>query len=186
MMSCRLFIPLCLHYTLPMRDYNCIIELRQTAENDWKALYQGNYGIYIIEKVAEHSDKKKLFDYCLSEMKNSDKKDFSSSAAKFLIAENEAGRLLGYIEKHFSADRLEEYYKVFAPSYPAETLEMFKKVLVPFAKTSMGRSHYERMISLLNMMSAIKGGKNAASELVSEFRLLYKSRKLMMEMLSRF
>ena len=25
-----------------------IVELRQTAENEWKAKYQGNYGLYTI------------------------------------------------------------------------------------------------------------------------------------------
>src|SRR5215469_9056915 len=28
---------------------NGFIELRQTAENDWRARYQGNYGIYTIK-----------------------------------------------------------------------------------------------------------------------------------------
>jgi len=114
---------------------------------------------------------------------NSGRKGFSSSVAEFLVAENETERLLNYVEKYLYMDNLERYYKVFASDYPEKTLEMFKKVIVPYA-TNIGRNYYEQILSLLKKMSQIKGGKEAASDLVEDFRFQYKNRRAMMEVLS--
>jgi len=116
----------------------------------------------------------------------SSKKRFSHSAAELLVAEDEVERLLNYVEKYLSIDDLERYYKVFASNYPEKTLEMFKKVLISYADNNTGRSYYERILSLLKKMSRIKGGKKAASDLVADFRLHYKNRRAMMEVLSGF
>jgi hypothetical protein len=115
----------------------------------------------------------------------SGKKGFSNSAASLLVAENEIERLLNYVEKHLYLDNLERYYEVFASDYPEKTLDMFKKVLVSYA-TNTGRSYYEHILSLLKKMTRIKGGKKAASDLVADFRLNYKKRRAMMEVLSGF
>ena len=116
----------------------------------------------------------------------SGKKHFSHSAAELLVAENEVERLLNYVEKYLSIDELERYYKVFASDYPEKTLEMFKEVLIPYADNNTGRSYYENLLSLLKQMSRIKGGEKAASDLVADFRLNYKNRRAMMEVLSGF
>jgi uncharacterized Zn finger protein len=113
----------------------------------------------------------------------SSSKYFNSSAAELLIAENEIERLLNYIEKHLSVYDLERYYKVFASKYPEKTLEMFKKVLIPYAENT-GRNYYENILSLLKKMSRIKGGKEAASDLVADFRIRYRNRRAMMEVLN--
>jgi hypothetical protein len=124
-------------------------------------------------------EREKLF------LRYSGEKGFSNSAAEFLVAENEIERLLHYVEKHLYMDNLERYYKVFSSNYPAKTLEMFKKVIVPYA-TNTGRGYYEQILSLLKKMSRIKGGKEAASDLVEDFRFQYKNRRAMMEVLSGF
>jgi len=116
----------------------------------------------------------------------SGKKNFSNSAARLLVAENEIERLLNYVEKHLYMDNLERYYNVFAANFPEKTLEMFKKVLIPYADNNTGRSFYEHILSLLKKMSQIKGGKKAASDLAADFRIHYKNRKAMMEILSKF
>ena len=116
----------------------------------------------------------------------SKKKGFSNSAANLLTEENDAERLLNYVEKYLYLDNLEGYYKVFASDYPEKTLEMFKKVLIPYADNNTGRSFYEHILSVLKKMSRIKGGKKAASELVADFRMYYKNRRAMMEVLSGF
>jgi hypothetical protein len=130
---------------------------------------------------AEWADEReKLF------LRYSGKKRFSYSAADLLAVENEIERLLNYVEKYLSMNELERYYKIFAPSYPEKTLEMFKKVLIPFAANNMGRSCYEQVLSVLKKMSQIKGGKKAASELVADFKIRYKNRRAMMEILGKF
>lgn len=160
-------------------------------ENDKKAMQELAYDFiqkgfeeksYRIYKSAFNSaewniEKEKLF------LHYSKGKFFNRSAADFLEAENDIEKLLKYIEKHLSMDELENYYKVFASSYPEKTLELFKNVLVTFAENNTGRSCYERIISLLRKMSRIKGGRNAALNLAVDFKTRYKNRRLMIEML---
>jgi len=111
---------------------------------------------------------------------------FNSSVADFLVVEKDKIRLMEYMEKYLSIDELEKYYKFFASDYPEKTLGMFKKALVRYAEENVGRSHYERILLLLRKMYQVKGGKKAAMELVAEFRLRYKTRRAMMEVLSNF
>ena len=115
-----------------------------------------------------------------------DGKYFCSSAADLLAAENETERLLHYIEKHFSVENIENYYKVFVSEYPEKTLELFRRGLVFYAENNLGRYHYEYIASLLRKMSKINGGKKAVSELVAGFRAKYKNRRAMMEILGKF
>jgi hypothetical protein len=99
--------------------------------------------------------------------------------------ENDTERLLGYVEKHLSIDTLESYYKAFVPAYPEKTLELFKKALVSYAENNIGRSHYERIYSLMKKMSKINGGKKSASDLAADFRIRYKNRRAMLDVLSK-
>ena len=111
---------------------------------------------------------------------------FSHSAADFLEAEEDSESLINYVEKYLSVDELEKYYKTFAPSYPEKTLELFKKAIVSYTEKNTGRSHYEKISSMLTNMSSIKGGKAAASQLAADFKARYKGRRLMLEMLGQF
>ena len=123
------------------------------------------------------TEKEKLFlHYC-------NKKYFVDSAADMLAAENETERLVNYVEKYLSIDNFKKYYKFFASDYPDKTLKLFKKSLISYAENNTGRKHYEYIYSLLKKMSRVKGGKKAVSELTGEFRVRYKSRKAMMEVL---
>jgi len=147
-----------------------------------KSFNKEHYQIYKTSfKPAEWTDEReKLF------LRYSGKKNFSNSAARLLAAENEIERLMNYVEKHLYMENLERYYNVFAANFPEKTLEMFKKVLIPYADNNIGRSFYEHILSLLRKMSQIKGGKKAASDLAADFRIHYKNRKAMMEILSGF
>ena len=116
----------------------------------------------------------------------SNKKYFSSSAADLLVAEKETERLLKYIEQYPSIHELEKYYKTLIPDFPEKTLELFKKVIVSYAANNVGRTHYEKIHSLLMKISRIKGGKIIASKLVNEFKVQYKNRKAMMEILAKW
>jgi len=147
-----------------------------------KSFKKKHYQIYKATfSSAEWADEReKLF------LRYSGKKNFSNSAARLLAEENEVARLLNYVEKHLSVDNLEKYYTVFSSNYPEKTLELFEKVLIPYADNNIGRSFYGHILSLLKKMSQIKGGKKAASNLVADFKLHYKNRKAMMEVLSGF
>jgi hypothetical protein len=115
-----------------------------------------------------------------------DEKYFNRSAADFLVAEKEIGRLLNYVEKNISVQELEHYYKEFSSAYPEKTLELFRKVIVPYAENNVGRYYYEYIFSLLKKICHIKGGKKIASDLVADFQMRYKNRRAMMEILRKF
>ena len=143
---------------------------------------EGNYEIYKATFSAREwaGEVEKLL------LQYDDKKYFNSSAANLMVAEKETERLLHYIEKYLSVDKLEAYYKIFVFQYPEKTLELFKRALISYAKNNLGRSHYEYISSLLKKMSRIKGGKKVVSELVTGFRVQYKNRRAMMEILKKF
>ena len=87
--------------------------------------------------------------------------------------------------KHLLADKLAVYHRDFASAYPEKTLELFRKVLIHRAENFTGRSHYEYILSFLKKMSKIKGGKRH-SDLIADFRIRYKNRRAMMEILDEF
>jgi len=116
------------------------------------------------------------------------KKDYyyGDPAAELLVAEKEPGLLIDHIEKHLSVQRLKSYYSVFVSVYPEKTIELFRKALISYAEQNVGRSYYEEILAMLKKMSRIKGGKKATLDLAANFRVQYKNRKAMMEILKQF
>jgi len=125
------------------------------------------------------AEREKLF------LRYGDQKHFSDSAANLLAAENDAERLMQYIEEHLSPECIMKYHKFFAPAYPKETLKLFEEAVVSYAENNIGRSHYEHVFSMLQKMSKVNGGKKAASDLAAYLRARYKTRKTMVEILQR-
>ncbi|MCL2599839.1 MAG: hypothetical protein FWD88_01465, partial [Treponema sp.] len=113
-------------------------------------------------------------------------KHFNPSAADFMAAEGDTVRLAAYIEKHLSAERLERYYRSIAHTCPGKTLELFQKAISQYAEDNVGRSHYEHVLSMLEKMAGIKGGKEMALDLVRDFRVRYRNRKAMLDVMSDY
>jgi hypothetical protein len=111
---------------------------------------------------------------------------FCSSIADVLQTEGQKERLMKYIEKHLSVDNLVKYYTEFTSLSPEKTLSLFKRAIDEYAKDNMGREHYERIANLLERMVKIKGGRELAREMINQYRLLYKNRKAMMEIINHF
>jgi hypothetical protein len=163
---------------------NDVPEIRKLAYGFIKDYFKEEY--FLIYKAAYSSDewpdvREKLFLHY-----DNDKRYFSDSAAMLLSAEKEAGRLIDYVEKHLSLDHLEYFYKDFAPAYPERTIGLFIKTLNHYADKNIGRTHYEHILAQLKKMSRIKGGKEAAKDLIAGFRKQYKNRRAMMEILNSF
>jgi hydroxyethylthiazole kinase-like sugar kinase family protein len=62
---------------------------------------------------------------------------------------------------------------------------MFRKTIDAYAKDFLGREHYERIASLFKKMIAIKGGSDVVSDMVNQYKVIYKGRKAMMEVIGR-
>ena len=109
---------------------------------------------------------------------------FCKSVADVLQAEKQEERLMKYIEKYLNMANLEAYYTGFATSFPEKTLSMFRQITDEYAK-KMGRDIYERIGELLEKMLKIKDGKEIVKEMINQYRIIYKSRRTMMEILNR-
>ncbi|MDR0517294.1 MAG: hypothetical protein LBH25_09660, partial [Fibromonadaceae bacterium] len=108
---------------------------------------------------------------------------FNSSIADVLQAEKQRERLLKYVEKYLSVDYLAKYYAEFSSHFPERTLALFLRAIDGYAKNNTGREHYERIANLFRRMVKIEGGKKLAEEMIAQYRILYKKRKAMMDVL---
>jgi uncharacterized Zn finger protein len=134
-----------------------------------------------LENLLQHYEKNTR-DFDVRKLKAS---NFSSSVADVLVIENAAERLLDYVEKNLSVERMEKYYTAFVDLYPEKTLELFKKTIDEYA-VNVGRDYYEHIARLLEQMCKIKNGRKTVSEMVSNYRIKHKNRRVMMEVLSSF
>jgi hypothetical protein len=117
--------------------------------------------------------------------KKEQNRDFSSSVADVLAAEGLAERLLSYIEKYPSLESLEKYYAVFAEDFPEKTLSLFRNAVDRYAERSLGRTSYERIAALLRTMTKIPNGGAIVTAMLDEYRIRYKRRRAMVEILGK-
>ncbi|MDR1022729.1 MAG: SWIM zinc finger family protein [Prevotellaceae bacterium] len=110
---------------------------------------------------------------------------FNSNVAEVLAAEVAAERLMQYVEQYPSATIVEEYHKAFAAQYPEKTLDIFRKAVDCYAEKNLGREHYEYIVRLLKQMRRIKNGDKTVAEMISRYRVEYKNRRAMMEILNK-
>lgn len=65
-------------------------------------------------------------------------------------------------------------------------IPMYASLLNDYAEQNMGRNHYEFVAQALLCAKKLNGGQEAVKRLVAEFRIKYKRRPAMMEVLARF
>ena len=126
-----------------------------------------------VEKLIKHYEKRHATNW------------FSNSIANILKTENQEERLMKYVEKHLNVDELEKYHTVFSSSFPEKTLALFRQTIDKYAQNT-GRDIYERIASLFKKMIKIKGGNELVREMITQYRVLYKNRRAMMEIINRF
>ena len=127
-----------------------------------------------IEKLIQHYEKKYHSEW------------FNDSIAKILQTEKQKERLMKYIERHLSVECLENYYTCFSTSFPEKTLALFKNAIDRYAQNNTGREYYERIVKLFGKMAAIEGGKELVREMITQYRIIYKNRKAMMEIINKY
>jgi len=159
-------------------------EIRKISHSFIETKFLENY--YTIYKSTfqkeEHAELiEKLFRNYANQSNN-----FSESAANLLRTEKLTEKLLDYIEKYLSLNYLEKYYTDFLTNYPEKTLSMFRLSIDKYAAINTGRDHYEYIVKLLKKMEMIKGGNLVVREMISQYRLLYKNRRAMMEIINKF
>jgi len=110
-------------------------------------------------------------------------KNFSNSVADVLAEEHDASGLIRYIEKHLTIERMDQYHTHFAPAFPKESLDLFRKVINQYAERNIGRNHYEYLARLFKKIGSIEGGKEMGKVMIAQYKIQYKSRRAMVEVL---
>jgi hypothetical protein len=128
-----------------------------------------------IEKLYKHYDKKGKWGYF---------DVFNSNVPDLLVAENLTDRLINYIETHLSIQIMEKYYTYFAGKYPEKTLEMFRKTLDSYAKANTGDRPYSYVGEILKLMRPLPNGNKIVSEMIDNYRIIYKRRRNMIAILN--
>jgi len=117
--------------------------------------------------------------------KNNTYQWFRSSVADVLQAEKQAERLLQYIEKNLTINNLEIYHTGFSSTFPAKTLDLFRQAIDQYAQNT-GREIYEQIVKLFKVMTKIKGGDGIVKDMIRQYKIIYKKRSAMMEILNRY
>ena len=110
-------------------------------------------------------------------------KNFNNSVADVLAEEQDASGLMKYIEKHLTIERMDQYHIHFSSVYPSETLDLFRKVINHYAERNIGRNHYEYLARLFKKIGSIEGGKEMVKSMIVQYKIQYKSRRAMVEVL---
>jgi hypothetical protein len=137
----------------------------------YKSTFSSGDWLQEVEKIIEHYSGKGYYS--------------SDSVADVLAEEKDTERLMKYIEKHLSVENLDKYHTHFSPSFPEETLLLFRKAINQYAEKNTGRNHYEHIFNLMKKMNRIKDGKKVVNDMCNQFRVQYKNRKAMMEILNK-
>ncbi|MDR0589863.1 MAG: SWIM zinc finger family protein [Spirochaetaceae bacterium] len=137
----------------------------------YKSAFSADEWAEEFENLFRHYDSKKSF--------------WADPAADLLAAEGLAERLMEHIGKKLSLEKMEGYYAFFAAAFPEKTLALFRKALDQYAANNTGRSHYEHIVNVFKKMKKIPGGDALTADMKAQYRIKYKNRRAMMEILGR-
>jgi hypothetical protein len=115
----------------------------------------------------------------------SEKNLWDDPAADLLTAEGKTERLMEYIEKKLSLEKMEKYHNFFVNAFPEKTLELFRTALDRYAAENTGRSYYEHIIEVFRKMKKIPGGGAIVADMKARYLVMYKNRRAMIEILNR-
>ncbi len=137
----------------------------------YKSTYSSDEWIHEVEKIIGHYSIKNHYS--------------NDSVADLLAEEKDAKRLIEYIEKHLSVEKIDKYHLHFSSSFPEKTLSLFRKAINQYAEKNTGRKYYEHIVDLMKKMNQIKDGKKIVNDMINHYKTQYKNRKAMMEILNK-
>jgi hypothetical protein len=109
----------------------------------------------------------------------------SNPGADLLAAEGMAERLLEYIGQKLSVENIEKYHRFFATAFPEKTLALFRKAIDHYAESNTGRTYYEHIVDMFEIMKKIPGGGAVTADMKAQYLVKYKNRRAMAEILNR-
>ena len=94
-------------------------------------------------------------------------------------------KLLSSIRYH-QLEALMKYSYHLKDTHSEQLIAIYTSLLNDYAEQNVGRTHYELIAQALLCAKKLNGGQEAVKRLVAEFRIKYKRRPAMMEVLRRF
>lgn len=112
----------------------------------------------------------------------------NDTLASIYIEEADWDKLFEYIKlvKYSRLNTLDQYSCYLPATFHSPLLTMYVEALRLYAAKNLGRDHYERISRAMICMQKMQGGKEQVALLAEEFRITYKNRPAMREVLSRF
>lgn len=115
--------------------------------------------------------------------------NFSSSVkADIYVEEEDYDNLKTFLVKTSSQslDYMIKYAHHLIQSYPDEMLAIYNSKIQKYAEQNVGRNYYGYIVQVLKKMLEFPKGKEMTNLLVADFRIRYKRRPAMMELLREF
>lgn len=141
--------------------------------------------IYYQKFKATFDVKEWLLGYNILEKAYGSKKVFTNSLVDFWIEEENIDKILAYLTLHKNIQYLETYSKHIENIYPNETLKLFENSLNYYTQNNLGRDKYEFVANILKKMQNIKNGNVKVKEMLAFYKVEYKKRPAMMEILNK-
>ncbi len=132
---------------------------------------------------------KSFLDTMMKETEFSNYFSFGGSAeADIYVKEQDNERLFTLLSstRFDQLEALMRYAHYLKDTHSEQLIAMYTSSLNDYAERKMGRRNYEFITQVLPCIHKLKGGQTAVKNIVAEFRIKYKRRPAMMEVLEKF
>lgn len=108
--------------------------------------------------------------------------------AEIYVKERDYERLFKLLSsiRYNQLEALMKYSYHLKDTHSEQLIAIYTSLLNDYAEQNVGRTHYELIAQALLCAKKLNGGQEAVKRLVTEFRIKYKRRPAMMEVLRRF
>ena len=108
--------------------------------------------------------------------------------AEIYVKERDYERLFKLLSsiRYNQLEALMKYSYHLKDTHSEQLIAIYTSLLNDYAEQNVGRTHYELIAQALLCAKKLNGGQEAVKKLVAEFRIKYKRRPAMMEVLRRF
>lgn len=105
--------------------------------------------------------------------------------AEIFIEENYKDRLLKLLEINSTCiEFVDQFANHIKDDYPEKIIQLFEPAIKTYAMNT-GREFYNNVVRYLKKIKKINGGEEGVKKIVEQFRIQYKNRRAMMELLNK-
>ncbi len=108
--------------------------------------------------------------------------------ADIYVKEQDNDRLFSLLSsaRYDQLEALMQYAHYLKDTHSEQLIVIYTSLLNDYAERNLGRRHYEFIAQVLSCIRKLNGGQAVVKSLVAEFRIKYKRRPAMMEVLEDF